>query len=129
MMQLLLDTHSFLWFAGGNDRLSRKAREAIEDMSNAAYLSMASLWEMAIKINIGKLELPKPLGVLVSEQMRENEFKMLRAEIEHFEIYTSLPLHHRDPFDRMMIAQAQVEGLSVVSKDEALADYDINLLW
>jgi len=128
-MQLLLDTHSFLWFAGGNDRLSRKAREAIEDTSNAAYLSMASLWEMAIKINIGKLELPKPLGMLVSEQIRENEFEMLRSEVEHFETYTKLPPHHRDPFDRMMIAQAQVENLSVVSKDEAFADYNIDLLW
>lgn len=128
-MQLLLDTHSFLWFVGGNDRLSRKAREAIEDTNNAAYLSMASLWEMAIKINIGKLELPKPLGVLVSEQVRDNEFAMLRSEVEHFETYTKLPLHHRDPFDRMMIAQAQVEDLSVVSKDEAFTDYNIDLLW
>lgn len=85
---------------------------------------------MAIKINIGKLELPKPLGVLVSEQMRENEFEMLRrSEVKHFDTYTNLPLHHRDPFDRMIIAQAQVEALSVVSKDEAFADYDIDLLW
>jgi len=84
---------------------------------------------MAIKINIGKLELPKTLGVLVSEQMYENEFELLRSEVKHFEIYTALPLHHRDPFDRMMIAQAQVGGLSVVSKDEAFADYDIDLLW
>ena len=98
-------------------------------MKNAAYLSMASLWEMAIKINIGKLELPKPLGVLVSEQIRENEFAMLRSEVEHFMVYTELPLYHRDPFDRMMIAQAQVENLSVVSKDAAFADYDIDLLW
>ena len=128
-MRLLLDIHSFLWFAGGNDRLSPKARAAIEDMKNAAYLSMASLWEMAIKINIGKLELPKPLGVLVSEQIRENEFAMLRSEVEHFMVYTELPLYHRDPFDRMMIAQAQVENLSVVSKDAAFADYDIDLLW
>ena len=128
-MRLLLDTHSLLWFAGGNDRLSRKAREAIEDMSNAVYSSMASLWEMAIKINIGKLELPKPLGILVSEQIRHNEFAMLRSEVEHFMAYTELPLYHRDPFDRMMIAQAQVENLSVVSKDTAFADYDTDFLW
>jgi PIN domain nuclease of toxin-antitoxin system len=90
-MHLLLDTHSFLWFAGGNDRISRKAREAIENTNNAAYLSAASLWEMAIKINIGKLELPKSLDVLVSEQMRDNEFAMLRSEVKHFETYTELP--------------------------------------
>ena len=84
---------------------------------------------MAIKINIGKLELPKPLGSLVSEQMHENEFEMLRSEVGHFETYADLPLHHRDPFDRMMIAQAQVEDLVVVSKDEAFSEYDIGLLW
>ena len=70
-----------------------------------------------------------PLGALVSEQMRENEFEMLQSGVQHFEMYTDLPLHHRDPFDHMMIAQAQVEHLSVVSKDEAFADYDIDLLW
>ena len=128
-MQLLLDTHSFPWFASGNDKLSQRAKEAIADTNNAAYLSTASLWEMAIKINIGKLELPKPLGALISEQMRENEFEMLRSEIAHFETYTGLPLHHRDPFDRMMIAQAQIEDLQVVSKDEAFEEYDIELLW
>ena len=86
-------------------------------MSNAVYSSMVSLWEVAIKIDIGKFELPKPLGILVSEQIRHNEFAMLRSEVEHFEIYTALPLHHRDPLNRMMIAQVQVENLSVVSKD------------
>ena len=77
-MQLLLDTHSFLWFASGNDKLSQQAKEAIADTGNAAYLSTASLWEMAIKLNIGKLELPKPLGALIAEQMRENEFEVPR---------------------------------------------------
>ena len=84
---------------------------------------------MTIKINIGKLELPKPLGALVSEQMRKNEFEMLQSGVQHFEMYTNLPLHHRAPFDRMIIAQAQVEDLSVVSKDEAFADCDIDFLW
>lgn len=84
---------------------------------------------MAIKINIGKLELPKPLGVLVSEQIQDNEFALLRTKVEHFEAYTTLPLHHRDPFDRLMIAQAQVGDLIVVTKDEAFTDYGIDLLW
>ena len=128
-MQLLLDTHSFLWFASGNERLGTKAKEAIADTENAAYLSTASLWEMAIKINIGKLRLPQPLGVLASEQIRENEFEVLHSRVAHYKTYTDLPLHHRDPFDRMMIAQAKVEDLLVVSKDEAFADYDIELLW
>lgn len=134
MMRLLLDTHSFLWFASGNDRLSPKAKEAVADAGNAAYLSTASLWEMAIKINIGKLKLPQPLGVLIPEQVSENEFEVLYSEVTHSEVthsetYTDLPLHHRDPFDRMMIAQAKVEDLLVVSKDEVFEHYDIELLW
>lgn len=128
-MRLLLDTHSFLWFASGNDKLSPKAKEVIADTDNDAYLSTASLWEMAIKINIGKLRLPKPLGVLIPEQIRKNEFKVLRSEVAHFETYTNLPLHHRDPFDRMIIAQAKVEDLLVVGKDEKFENYDIKLLW
>ena len=87
-MRLLLDTHSFLWFAGGNERLSSKAKEIISDVDNAAYLSVASLWEMAIKISIGKLKLPKPFGELVPEQLEENEFEILRSEVSHFEAYS-----------------------------------------
>jgi PIN domain nuclease of toxin-antitoxin system len=128
-MKLLLDTHSFLWFAGGDERLSGDARRAIADMENTAYVSTASLWEMAIKINIGKLRLPLSLGALVREQVRENAFELLFSEIAHVETYVDLPLHHRDPFDRMIIAQAKVEGTRIVGKDQAFHQYDIDMLW
>jgi PIN domain nuclease of toxin-antitoxin system len=128
-MRLLLDTHSFLWFAEGDDRLSVDARNAIADLENEAYLSTASLWEMAIKINIGKLRLPMPLGELVTEQVRENAFDILRPEVPHYDTYVDLPLHHRDPFDRMIIAQAQAEELQVVGHDQAFDHYDVDLLW
>lgn len=128
-MRLLLDTHSFLWFAGGDERLSLDARNAIANLENDAYLSTASLWEMAIKANIGKLRLPMPLGDLVTEQVRTNDFDVLRSEISHYDTYVDLPLHHRDPFDRMIIAQAKAEGLQVVGKDGEFDSYEVEMLW
>lgn len=128
-MELLLDTHSFLWFVGGDERLSPRAREAITDATNPAYLSTASLWEMAIKMNIGKLKLPISLETLIRGQVHENEFEILRSELPHYEAYVHLPLHHRDPFDRMIIAQATVEEIRVVGKDAAFDQYDVDLLW
>lgn len=128
-MRLLLDTHSFLWFAGGDDRLSMDARTAIADLENEAYLSTASLWEMAIKINIGKLRLPMPLGKLVTEQVRDNAIDILDPEVPHYDTYVDLPLHHRDPFDRMIIAQAKADELRIVGKDEAFDQYAVTLLW
>lgn len=128
-MRLLLDTHSFLWFAGGDERLSLDARNAIADMENDAYLSTASLWEMAIKINIGKLRLPMPLGKLVTAQVRENDFEILHSEILHYDTYVDLPLHHRDPFDRMIIAQAKAEDFQIVGSDNEFDAYDVGMLW
>ncbi|QXD14493.1 type II toxin-antitoxin system VapC family toxin [Rhodocaloribacter litoris] len=128
-MRLLLDTHSFLWFIGGDERLSARAREVIADIENEAYLSVASLWEMAIKINLGKLRLPRPFGVFVPEQIMLNEIKILHVELPHISRYIELPLYHRDPFDRLLAAQAYVEGMTVVSKDEVFARYEVDLLW
>lgn len=128
-MRLLLDTHSFLWFVGGDDRLSMDARRVIADLDNDAYLSTASLWEMAIKINIGKLRLPAPLGEIVTEQVQKNAFDILRPKIPHYDAYVDLPLHHRDPFDRMIIAQAKADELRIVGKDEAFDQYAVRLLW
>lgn len=128
-MQLLLDTHSFLWFVGGDERISEKAKEAIADLENEAFLSVASLWEMAIKINIGKLKLPHPFEDLIPDQLSRNEIKVLDAQLPHLARYIELPLHHRDPFDRLIAAQAQEEKMTVVSKDEVFESYDVKLLW
>lgn len=128
-MRLLLDTHSFLWFIGGDERLSSTAKEVISNLDNAAFLSVASLWEMAIKINIGKLRLPEPFGTLIPEQLAANELDLLRAKLPHFATYIGLPLHHRDPFDRLLIAQAKTENLQIVGKDKEFEAYDVELLW
>lgn len=128
-MRLLLDTHSFLWFTGGDERLSMRAKETISDVDNAVYLSVASLWEIAVKINVGKLKLPQPFGELIPEQLIRNEIEILNVELPHLTSYIGLPLHHRDPFDRLIIAQAKVEQMPVVGKDGEFAKYEIERLW
>ena len=128
-MRLLLDTHSFLWFIGGSASLSPTARTFIEDVDNQPLLSMASLWEMAIKLSIGKLSLGKPFERLIPEQMRLNGIELLQIEIPHIIVVTKLPFHHRDPFDRLLIAQAMVEQISIVSSDPAFDSYSIKRLW
>ena len=128
-MRLLLDTHSFLWFISGSTNLSPTARTLIEDASNQPLLSAASLWEMAIKLSLGKLSLAQPFGVLIPQQMRLNGIKLLGIEIEHTAAVSKLPFHHRDPFDRLLIAQAMVEQMPIVSADTAFDTYPIKRLW
>ncbi len=128
-MKLLLDTHSFLWFISGSDRLSKTARKLIEDSSNQPLLSMASLWEMAIKVSIGKLELGRPFEELIPEQLNLNGIKVMDIQIEHVAKVTQLPFHHRDPFDRLLIAQAQVAAIPIVGADEAFDGYAITRIW
>ena len=105
-MRLLLDTSSFLWFVAGSDKLSRKARELMENFDNELVLSMASLWEIAIKVSIGKLELLRQFDPLIPEKLKENEIEILHAELAHLSELIKLPFHHRDPFDRLIIAQS-----------------------
>lgn len=115
-MRLLLDTHSFLWFIDGNASLSPTARTLIEVADNQPLLSMASLWEMAIKLSIGKLSLGQPFKALIPEQMRLNGIELLPIEIGHVVVVAKLPFHHRDPFDRLLIAQAMVEQIPIVMR-------------
>ncbi|NBC16018.1 MAG: PIN domain-containing protein [Bacteroidetes bacterium] len=126
---VVLDTHAFLWFIGGDDRLSERARNLIATLDNEVFLSVASLWEMAIKINVGKLRLPRPFGDLIPEQLIHNEIQVFHAELPHMTHYVDLPLHHRDPFDRMIIAQAQGNAMKVVTRDRAFSRYDVDVLW
>ena len=128
-MRLLLDTHSFLWFISGSTNLSPTARTLIEDASNQPLLSAASLWEMAIKLSLGKLSLAQPFEVLIPQQMRLNGIKLLGIEIEHTAAVSKLPFHHRDPFDRLLIAQAMVEQMPIVSADTAFDTYPVKRLW
>lgn len=128
-MNLLLDTQAFLWFILDDDRLSQVAREAIVSTIDEVFVSPASAWEIAIKISLGKYELPAPIGAFWESQLLENGFKQVPIELSHFEELSRLPLHHRDPFDRLIIAQARVERLPVVSVDRAFDAYGIDRIW
>src|ERR1700748_408985 len=115
-MEYLLDTHSFLWFINGDEQLSRKAQNGIADPEAIKYISIASFWEIAIKLNLGKLSLDMHYQDL-RQQVIINGFEILPITFEHTIELTGLELHHRDPFDRIIIAQALCENLIVISKD------------
>lgn len=128
-MEYLLDTHSFLWFINGDHQLSEKAKNAIVNTEAAKYISIVSLWEIAIKLRLQKLTLDMEFTDL-RQQVVGNGFEILPITFEHTIILTSLELHHRDPFDRMIIAQALREGLTVIGKDENFHKYNgLKLLW
>lgn len=127
-MDILLDTHAFMWFVNGDPSLAKKAKEVIESTDNQRFLSVASLWEMAIKINIGKLSLSQPYH-LVKQQIEDNDIELLPIEFDHTLQFVSLPLHHRDPFDRLIIAQAMTEAMTVITKDENFKHYPIEIVW
>lgn len=128
-MKLLLDTHSFLWFIAGSSHLSPQARTLIEAEENQSFLSVASLWEMAIKVSLGKLSLEQPFEPFISDQLELNGIEILGISLAHTAVIAGMPFHHRDPFDRLLIAQAQVEQIPVVSGDLALDLYPITRLW
>ena len=128
-MRLLLDTHTFLWFIEGSLNLSDVARNLIEDQANQRFLSVASLWEMSIKVSIGKLELGMTFTKLVKREVYGNAIELLEIQPEHLDELAKLPFHHKDPFDRLMIAQSLAEGIPIVTKDAAFRSYPVSLLW
>ena len=128
-MKLLLDTHSFIWFVEGNPQLSLNSRELIADPENQVFLSIVSIWEMAIKDGLGKLDLRQPLNELVATQISLNDISVLPLTVEHALYVRDLPLHHRDPFDRIIIGQGIIEGLPVISIDEVFDRYGISRIW
>ena len=128
-MRLLLDTHAWLWWNQDGPELSRAARRAIASPHNECWLSMASAWDMAVKIANGKLTLEGDLEHFLPEQMAENGFAILPIGIRHVARTVKLPFHHRDPFDRLIIAQALVEGLTVVSADRVFLKYGVRRIW
>ena len=128
-MNLLLDTHALIWFLEDDARLSGPARAAISDAGNRSHVSDATAWEAGIKHSLGKLELPVPYEALFPGRLVAEGFHVLPIRHPHLHRLVALPKHHGDPFDRMLIAQAQVEGLTVVTCDPAFAAYGIPLLW
>ena len=128
-MTLLLDTHTLLWFLTNDASLSVRARQAIEDPANAKQVSAASLWEVAIKSGLGKLNLPAPYDEVFPRQLELNGFELVPITPAHCITLVALPLHHRDPFDRILVAQAKTEGLTLVTDDGKLRAYNVPLLW
>jgi PIN domain nuclease of toxin-antitoxin system len=126
--RLLLDTHTFLWWVNDAAELSEPARQAIATAENDCFLSVASCWEMAIKSSLGKLALTKPVGHFVFDQISENGFTLLNIEHRHAASVESLPFHHRDPFDRLLLGQAIADGLTLVSSNRLFSHYDVSLI-
>jgi PIN domain nuclease of toxin-antitoxin system len=129
MARLLLDTHTFLWWVDDAPELTAAARRVIADVNNICYLSNASCWEMAIKSSLGKLSLARPVERFVSEQLTANGFTLLNIELRHVAKVEKLPFHHRDPFDRLLIAQATTEKLTIVTADSSFFNYGVKVLW
>jgi PIN domain nuclease of toxin-antitoxin system len=128
-MNLLLDTHVLIWLVDGSDNLSQSAKQAIEDEQNSLYLSIASLWEMTIKMSLGKLQLGISLDRIVESYLIPASIEILPINLNHLLVLRDLPLHHRDPFDRILISQAQAEELTLVSGDRLFGDYLARILW
>ncbi|HPO15140.1 MAG TPA: type II toxin-antitoxin system VapC family toxin [Candidatus Hydrogenedentes bacterium] len=128
-MNLLLDTHAFLWFIEGSSKLSVQSKDLIEDERNAKWLSVASLWEMAIKMSLGRLHVEQPFEQFIPEQLEKNGFSLLPIRINHLATVAVLPFHHRDPFDRLLAAQCLAENFSILSIDAAFERYAVRRLW
>ncbi len=123
-MRFLVDTHALLWALGEPSALSPAARDAIANPSNLIMASSASFWECAIKASIGKLDLPEDFF----DSVPEAGYEVMPIRISHLNVYRTLPMHHRDPFDRMLVAQARAEALTLISRDPEIAKYDVEIL-
>ena len=128
-MRLLLDTHTFLWFVTASPKLSAEAEDVIRASGNHLLLSVASVWETAIKQNLGRLPIPEPLDSFIPEHLRTNRIALLPIQLRHTFAVARLPLHHRDPFDRLLVAQAISESIPVVSADGVFDAYSVRRLW
>lgn len=128
-MRLLLDSHAFLWFVLDDPLLSANARNLIADPNNAVEISPATYWEIAIKIGIGKYSLSESLQGFFERELAANQFNILHIEPRHVTPLTTMPFYHRDPFDRLIIAQAMVEQIPVVSADALFDSYSVKRLW
>lgn len=128
-MRVLLDTHAYLWFIAGDERLSARGREVIASPDADLLFSAASLWEIAVKHSIGKLPLTRPFADLFPAQPVADGLRTLPIQAPHLARLVDLPFHHRDPFDRMIIAQALVEGVPVLTRDPAFEHYPVETVW
>jgi PIN domain nuclease of toxin-antitoxin system len=127
-MNILLDTHIFLWFVNDDPRLSDGLKDLIENKNNFSYLSIASLWEMSIKYNLGKLTLAPSYQEFVEREVSESSIILLSIKLEHLKINASLTFYHRDPFDRIIIAQSMAENIPIMTVDSVFSQYSITLI-
>ena len=128
-MNILLDTHAFLWLITDNDRLSETARQTFLNSENRLFFSAASYWEICIKMSLGKISLKTGWFQTIQDEMEINAIQWLPVEMPHCAEVTKLPFHHRDPFDRMLIAQAITEDMQLLSRNNRLSAYAIKLIW
>lgn len=128
-MKALLDTHVFLWWVLDDERLTAFVRDFVANGKNELFLSSASCWEMMIKAKLGRLAFPEAPEKFIPDQMNQNKLTGLPIQIVHALHIHSLPEHHKDPFDRMLIAQAQVERMPIITNDSLLAAYDVKIIW
>jgi PIN domain nuclease of toxin-antitoxin system len=124
-----MDTHTFLWFVLNDASLSGAARTLIVDPANDLLISPATYWEIAIKISIGKYQLPGAFEVFMERQIAQNDFEVLPITVAHAAVVANLPFHHRDPFDRLLVAQAMSEQVPILGADMALDPYPVTRLW
>lgn len=128
-MKILLDTHCWLWWISSPEKMSPNACRQIADKNHAIYLSVASAWEIAIKYSLGKLPLPEPPWEFVPKRLARDAITPLAIEARHALRVAELPRHHRDPFDRLIVAQAIQEGIAIMTVDRQLAPYDADIIW
>jgi len=128
-MKLLLDTHVFIWWDSEPSKLSQHALALCQDRANELLLSMASVWEMQIKFQLGKLDLAVPLDKLIQRQQELNGVEMLPITLQHVLALHNLPQHHRDPFDRLLVAQSNVENVRLVTNDPMIVKYPVQWIF
>ncbi|MEB3189296.1 MAG: type II toxin-antitoxin system VapC family toxin [Snowella sp.] len=128
-MKLLLDTHTFIWWDSNPEKLSQTALSLLSNSDYNLFLSLASVWEMQIKIQLGKLQIRTELETLIVEQVSENNLGLLNIDLSHILTLAHLENHHRDPFDRLLIAQARIEKMMLVSCDPIFKAYDCHVVW
>jgi PIN domain nuclease of toxin-antitoxin system len=129
MTRFLLDTHTFFWFVLNNPSLSSNARDIIVNPENEIEVSPATYWEIAIKIRLGKYVLSEPVDVFMERELDTNQFRVLHIDPRHVAPLVSMPFHHRDPFDRLLIAQAMAEGIPLISADDVFDKYPVERRW
>jgi PIN domain nuclease of toxin-antitoxin system len=128
-MNVLVDTQAFIWFDSAPAKLSETARAAFENPDNVHCLSLASVWEMQIKIDLGKLRFGRSLEEIIRDQQSTNGIQILPAEMQHVFALAKLPSHHKDPFDRLIVAQALIENMPVVTSDPLFVSYGVKVIW